>query len=562
MPDSYYDLGDHHRPITTGSETAQLWFDRGYRWCEVFNYEEALGCFETAARKDPDAAMAHWGIALASGPNYNKAWRLFGEEDLRESTARACSAIRRAKALTGPGAPVERALIEALASRVPDDGRPVDAEEFSELDVAYAEAMRNVYREHGDDLDVAALFADALMCVSPRALWDLDTGEPIGYGTLEAREVIEKGLATPDGPDHPVLNHLYIHLMEMSPHPELAIRAADRLRTMAPDASHTTHMATHIDSACGDWRSVVASNAAAADADDRYFARASPGSWASVYRVHNLMVGAYGAMMAGNSREALRAAHRLERIITPDLLLSDPSLPDLVESHRTTLPHVLVRFGRWEEILALDLPEDQELFCSTTAMIHYARGVALSALRRLPEAQAAREDFRAATARVPETRLNSVPSREVDALAVASRMLDGELLYRQGEFDEAFAALEEAIELEDGLPYSDPPSWLQPVRHAYGALLAEQGRLEEAVAVHRADLYLDRTLGRRRTRPNNVWSLHGLHECLTRLGREGEAEEIGLQRDVAVAGADITVAASCFCSLSAVGDSRTGGRAA
>jgi len=153
--------------------------------------------------------------------------------------------------------------------------------------------------------------------------------------------------------------------------------------------------------------------------------------------------------------------------------------------------------------------------------------------------------------KVPESRLNSIPIKEIEALKIAAKMLDGELEYRKGNIEEAFALLREAIALEDALPYSDPPAWLQPVRHAYCALLVEQGRHEEAAAEHRIDLGLTRKLGRRRIRPNNVWSLHGLHECLTKLGRHDEAKEIVLQRDIAVASADIKIAAACFCRLSA-----------
>ncbi|MGD6741222.1 hypothetical protein ACOKM3_05170 [Streptomyces sp. BH106] len=559
MPDTYYDLGEYRRQVTTSSTDAQLWFDRGLLWAYCFNFDESARCFERAAGHDPDCAMAHWGVAFAQGPNYNKAWRLFDAADLEASVTRAHAALERARA-TGDGCtPVERALVEALTARFPADGLPQDAEGFAELDLAYAEAMREVYRAHDEDLDAAALFADALMCVSPRALWDLDSGEPVGYGTVEAREVIERAFTLPGGGRHPVLNHLYIHLMEMSPSPELALPAADRLRNLAPDGSHLAHMSTHIDAACGDWRRVVDSNTAAAAADDKYFARESPTGWIWAYRAHNLCVLAYGAMMSGRSREALAAARRLDELITPELLqVTSPPMADLVEAYRTTLPHALIRFGRWEEILDLELPRDQGLFCSTTAMIHYARGIAHSALGNIAEADASREAFAAARATVPESRLNAVPAREVEVLGVAAAMLDGELKYRKGEFERAFASLHRAIELEDALPYTDPPAWLQPVRHAYGALLMEQDRTEEAAAVYRADLHLDRTLARRRTRPNNVWSLHGLHECLARLGRHSEAEHIALARDIAVATADIPVAASCFCRLSAFGEDASG----
>ncbi|MFE7706386.1 hypothetical protein ACFU6I_11420 [Streptomyces sp. NPDC057486] len=187
---------------------------------------------------------------------------------------------------------------------------------------------------------------------------------------------------------------------------------------------------------------MVDSNVAAADADDRHFEHENPGGWAYVYRVHDLMVGAYGAVMAGKSREVLRAAHRLDGGVTPELLqMSRPPPADPVESHRTALPHVLIRFGRWRDILDLELPEGQELFCSTAAVIHYARGAAFSALGRISEAGPARTEFTAAVARVPDGRLDSVSAERADALKVAAAMLEGELDYRKGDFDESFAAL-------------------------------------------------------------------------------------------------------------------------
>lgn len=559
MSDDYFDIGDYRREVTTSSPEAQLWFDRGLAWTYAFNPEEGVLCFEKAAQADPQCAMAHWGIAFASAPNYNKAWKLFDRADLEITLPYAHAALARARAVAGNATPFERALIEALAARFPATAID-DVEEFQKLNIAYAEAMRAVYHAHPDDLDAAALFCDALICVSPRLLWDLDTGEPIGYGTVDARKVLETALARPGAELHPVLNHIYIHLMEMSPYPELALPAADQLRRLSPDGSHLAHMSTHIDNACGDWRRVVDSNLDAADADDRYFARTQrPAGWYTLYRAHYLMVAAYGGMMSGKSRVAIESAHRLNKILTPEVLAtSSPPLAHLCESYCTTLPHVLIRFGRWEDIIKLELPEDQVLYSSTTAMIHYARGIAFSALRRIPEAEKAREEFIVALAAVPEGRFNSAPVREVEVLAIAAKMLDGELEYRKGNFDKAFATLRQGIAIEDALPYSDPPGWLQPVRHAYCALLMEQGRLEEAAAQYRLDLGLDRALSRRRIRPNNVWSLHGLHECLTRLGRKDEADELTLRRDIAVASADVKIAASCFCRLSAFDQSPAG----
>ena len=211
--------------------------------------------------------------------------------------------------------------------------------------------------------------------------------------------------------------------------------------------------------------------------------------------------------------------------------------------------HVLVRFGAWDELIATPLPHDPELYCVTTAMTHYGRAVAYAATSRIAEARAEREAFHAAAvARVPESRY-LFNNTCLDILAVAAAMLDGELAYREGKYDEAFAHLRRAIELDDTLPYDEPWGWMQPARHAYGALLLEQGRVTEAEAVYRADLGLDGTLPRACHHPGNVWALHGYHECLVRLGKQEQARIIGQQLELAAAAADGPVTASCACRL-------------
>ena len=182
-------------------------------------------------------------------------------------------------------------------------------------------------------------------------------------------------------------------------------------------------------------------------------------------------------------------------------------------------------------------------------MTHYARGVALAASGRVAEAEQERTAFRSAAAKVPESRM-LFNNTCVDILAVAASMLDGELEYRRANYDEAFDHLRRAIALDDGLPYDEPWGWMQPVRHAYGALMLEQGHVEEACAVYAADLGLDEALPRACQHPGNVWSLHGYHECLTRLGDQRAARIIKQQLDLALARADVTINASCYCRLS------------
>ncbi|MGA5037043.1 hypothetical protein ACPCA8_08270 [Streptomyces capoamus] len=545
----YYDLGDHGRPVTTSSPAAQTWFDRGLNWTYAFHHEEAVRCFEAAAAADPSCAMAEWGVAYALGPNYNKPWQFFDEGDLARTVDRAHGAVRRAQAKAAGASAVEQALIGALAARYPRAQAP-SAAESPAWDAAYADRMRAVRETAGDDPDVAALYADALMNLTPWRLWDIRTGRPApGARTTEARTVLEQALATEAGGRHPGLLHLYIHLMEMSPTPEAALWAGDRLRGLVPDAGHLRHMPSHLEVLCGDYRRVVSDNDAAITADDKVRAREGALNFYTLYRCHNHHFKIYGAMFLGRFTDAIEAAEQLEAAVPEELLrVTSPPMADWLEGFLAMRVHVLIRFGRWEDILRLTPPADRELYCVSTAMLHYARGIALAVTGRTGEAERERALFGEAVARVPQSRMLFNNTCR-DILSIAEQMLDGELEYRKGSHEAAFAALRRAIELDDTLPYDEPWGWMQPTRHAYGALLLEQGLVEQAEAVYRADLGLDDTLPRALQHPGNVWALHGLHECLVRLGKEAEARILALQLKLATALADVDVTASCFCRL-------------
>ncbi|MGI5460746.1 hypothetical protein ACQEWB_47795 [Streptomyces sp. CA-249302] len=556
---NYYDLGSHTRHVTTSSAEAQTWFDRGLNWTYAFNHEEAVRCFEAAAAADPDCAMADWGIAYALGPNYNKPWEFFDERELSRTVERTHTAVERAHAKAAGATPVEQALIGALRARYPQERAPA-VETCSVWNASYADSMRDVHLLAPDDLDVATLYADAMMNLTPWQLWDIRTGTPApGSRTTEARAVLERAIATDAGALHPGLLHLYIHLMEMSPTPEAALPAGDRLRGLVPDAGHLQHMPSHLEVLCGDYRRVISDNTDAIEADEKYLARAGAMNFYTLYRCHNHHFKIYGAMFLGRHQVAMDSVDRLEAAVPEELLrVQSPPMADWLEGFLAMRVHALIRFGRWDDLLRLPLPADPRLYAVTTAMQHYARGVAFSATGRVDEADAERELFRAAAARVPETRM-LFNNTCADLLAIAAAMLDGELEYRKGRYEEAFAALRRSIELDDGLPYDEPWGWMQPTRHAYGALLLEQGRVTEAEAVYRADLGLDGTLPRAQQHPGNVWALHGFHECLVRLGKDGEARIVAQQLKIATALADVPIEASCFCRLETAAKSVSGG---
>ncbi len=537
----YFDLGTHSRRITTGSDNAQMWFDRGLVWLYGFNHEAAIDCFRKALEGDPDCAMAHWGIAHAVGPNYNRPWDSYEPEEKAETIAMARSALEAATGLADRATEAERMLIAAVQHRVPTPG----IEDFGPFNDAYAAAMRDAARAHPDDLDIAALCAEALMNRTPWQLWDLSSGQPAeGADTLEARDLMERAFRDhPDAWDHPGLLHMYIHLMEMSPHPEAALRHGDRLVGLVPDAGHLIHMATHIDVLCGDYLAVVERNQRAIEADARYVAQVGAENFYTVYRCHNLHFKIYGAMFLAQPTPALETAEALIAALPEPVLRP---MADWFEGFVPMKQHVLIRFGMWDAILAQPLPEDSALYATTTAMMRYARTVALANTGDIAGAEAERERFFAARDAVPETRMLFNNTCR-DILKVAEAMLQGELAYHAGDAEGGLAHLRRAVELDDTLPYDEPWGWMQPTRHALGALLLDQGRVEEAEAVYRADLGLDDSLSRACQHPQNVWSLHGLHECLIRRGETVEARHIKLQLDRAVARAEVPIRASCYC---------------
>ena len=543
---TYFDLGPYSRKITTSSPETQLWFDRGLNWLFGFNHGEAIKCFQRALEHDPECAMAHWGISYAAGPNYNLPWVRYDPQGRQMALSASYDAMQGALAHAPKASAVERAMIEALPARYQQREM---IEDLSPWDKAFTKEMRKVFNAFPGDLDVRAVFAESIMNETPWLMWDLPSGKPAdGAGTEECKAVLEQAFdSTPAAWDHPGLLHLYVHLMEMSPCPQRALRAGDRLREIVPECGHLIHMPTHLDVLCGSYHDVLVYNQKALAADRRFLAYSSDPGVYLVYVIHNFHFAIYGAMFLGQYTPAIAAADELIATVPEAILrIQSPPMADFLEGYLTMKQHVLVRFGKWREIIAQQLPADGELYCSTVAMIRYAKAVAHSALGHVAEAEAERALFVAARARVPESR-RVHNNKVVDLLGVAEAMLNGELEYRKGNYDSAFAHLRRSVELSDALPYDEPWGWMQPTRHALGALLLEQGRIEEAEAVYRSDLGLDGKLSRACQHPDNVWSLHGLHECLVRRGERVEAALIAQRLDLAQARTEIPIRASCFC---------------
>lgn len=544
-----FDLGAYTRPVSTTSPQAQDWFDQGLNWCYGFNHEEGVACFHKALSFDPACMMAHWGIAYGTGPFYNNVWRQFSAAEADLATRTCHAHIQAARALSGTA--VEHALVDALAMRIQ---RPhsVPAETFDQWDDDYADAMRAVYAAYPDDHDVAALTAEALMTRTAWKLWDVRSGLPAkGSFVQEALEIIERSIALNDekgAPPHPAILHLHIHATEMSARPEQAMSSADRLSDLCPDAGHMNHMPGHTYVLCGEYEKAKHASEKAIRADNLYVEYAGAFNFYTTARCHDLHLMMYACMFLGQLQPALKAADQMCATLSKEVLsVKDrPQMAITMEGYYAMRMHVLVRFGMWSQIVDTPLPDDPALYCVSTAMHHYAKGVALAALGRATEAEKESLSFHAAVARVPDDRRffnNSARS----ILAVGEAMLEGEVAYHAGAFDAAFDHLREAVHRSDTLEYTEPWAWMHPPRHALAALLAEQGHVAEAEDVYRTDLGLNDKLHRCAQHHDNVWALHGLVECLRLRGECVERPALEEKLVRAVATADVAITSSCLC---------------
>ncbi|PYI08372.1 TPR domain protein [Aspergillus sclerotiicarbonarius CBS 121057] len=550
--DDYYNLGTYTRDISSTNDAAKVWFNRGLIWSYAFNHTEAYRCFEQAIIHDRTCAIAYWGLAYAIGPNYNKAWRLFDPVDLEHTMKLGYEAIKHAHTLlqTTSTTLIEQALIEAMQTRFPT---PHPSPDYTPINDAYCHAMQDVHARFPQDIDAITLYIDAQMHTAQRKMFDINSGLPIASSPVHTLQNLFTTTLNhhPQAPSHPGLLHFHIHFSEMSSTPSTALRAADYLRNLVPDAGHLHHMPTHLDILIGDYRRAIASNTAAIHADEKYLALNGPKNMYSFYRLHDYHSLIYAAMLSGQRQIALQVLDPMESTLTEDVLRTEsPPLADWLEFFKSVRVHVYIRFGMWDEIIALSLPpaEKRDLYCVTTAMTHYGKGIAYAATGNLPDADAQRELYLTAAGRVPDSR-RDYPNRIMDVLKVATAMLNGEIEYRRGRYEVAFEHLREAVRYDDALLYTEPWGWMVPTRHAYGALLLEQGYVEEAARAYAEDLGIEDRLTRAHQHPGTVWALHGYYECLGRLGRHAEARIIKQQLDVAVGVADVDVSSSCFCRL-------------
>jgi tetratricopeptide (TPR) repeat protein len=507
----YANLGTHRYEITTNNPQAQRYFNQGLRLAWAFNHAEAIRSFEEAERLDQSCAMCAWGIAFAYGPNINAAMDA-------ASSHRASDAIQRALNKSRQASPRERALIEALAARY--SGEPSASR--AALDSTWAVRIWAVADEFPDDQEAQVLYADALMNLSPWNYWNADgTPRPL---TPEILQRLERVLAVNE--NHPGACHLYIHAVEAQ-YPERALPCAERLASLMPGAGHIVHMPGHIYIRVGRYADAIALNEHAVHADAVMLEGpgvAVRGAYPNGYYPHNYHFLSFAASMTGASKKAIDASRETAKRLSVAAVKAVPWMESVTPVVQTTL----VTFGRWKEILAEPLPGDSIPFLA--GMTWYARGVAHAALG---DEAAARRDLE----RVRVIAASYPVNDNGTALHIAVKALEGEIAMRGRRPKEAVTHFRAAVRLEDGLTYTEPPTWYYPMRQSLGMALLADRQFAEAERVYREDL---------ERFPRNGWSLFGLARALERQGKAAEASRVRAMFAEAWRDADIRLTASRF----------------
>ena len=502
-------LGDLSHPITTSSPLAQRYFDQGLMLAYNFNHAEAVRSFRAAAELDPNCAMAWWGVAYCEGPNINLPM-------MPDRYPKAWEALNMARALKSKASAREQAYIDALATRYVE--QPV--EDRTKLDLAFVDAMRKVATTYPDDLDAQTLFCEAGMTSMPWDYWTPErTPKPL---TGEILRVLHTVLRR--DPDHPGANHFFIHAVESGPTPEQGIPAAERVERFAPAAGHLVHMASHIYVRVGEYDRAVVSNERASRADENYLDQVqAQGAYPTGYYPHNVHFLWYANSLRGNSREAIKAAKKV----------ADYAL-DLrcgaMEGARQRYLHALAlaQFAQWDKVLALPLPGDDQRF--DQGMHHYARCLAQLAKKDRAAAQAEYQLFLKTTGAEAVKVVESPYFPAGKVVEVANEVLLGKLALHQGDEVNALKRLGRAVEIEDQIPYMEPPFWYYSAKWSLGAAQVQTGNFVEAEATFRKDL---------EWLPRNGWALNGLAAALRNQGKTQAADAVWAEFQKAWQNADV-----------------------
>lgn len=517
--------GSYSRPSSIDSERAQQFFDQGLRMAWSFYFPESIASYQEASRLSPNSPMPYFGLAHAAGPNPNSRYARLPDDP----QGAGLEAIRKALQLANNGSAVERDMINALFILYNKDAIP----DQRERDFAYVDAMRDLHAKYPSDPDIATMFAEGFMNTTRWDYWNADGSAKAG--TAEAQTALEAAMRIEH--DHPGANHLYIHLMEASMQPELAMPAAQKLESIVPISGHMVHMPGHIYLRVGEYEKAIDINERSQIVDLQFADIWGDTNFPNIgtyglshksHAPHALDFVRYANMLQGNYAETYSAAKKgadsvgvaVEAVNRGQKRVANWWLTDKI-------------FGKWDKILAAQQSHSGTPYLD--GMWSYVRGSALVATSQLEAAQRELENIRtqAADSGVDSTGVSPTPASHI--LALAGSALEGEIKEAQGDLAGAIAAYTHAVELQDANNYTEPPDWSQSIRLYLGAVLLRADRPAEAETVYRKELQWSQ---------QNGWASFGLYQALSAQDKTHEAKIAKRQFDSYWRNADIDLSQS------------------
>jgi tetratricopeptide (TPR) repeat protein len=434
--------------------------------------KEAVASFKEAARFDSTCAMTYWGQALAMGPTYN-----FGFTYKMSSGVAAVMVLMNQN--KEEASAKENDLINAMNRR---------------YNVADTMDLKPLVEKHANDLDIKALYTDAVMLVHPWSFWNND-GTPKPW-TMELVQYCKEILK--QNPHHPAGLHYYIHLTEASRKPEVALASADSLIKLFPGVAHMVHMSSHEYERIGYYAKGVVANEEA-DRSLGQYASLAKGLNLSAHVPHYYAVDAYCALSGAMYRKAVQKTTILRNSVTP-------SYSNTYGQYQYMYPQLaLVRMGKWQEILQ-DTTSINAEWSYAGILNDFAKGMAYAKTGNYTQAGKCLDHLREKQKdTILRVRFAPYMSSPYECSIIAEHILLANTAFRQKKYNEAFTAIKNAVRAEDSLIYAEPNLWMLPARQYLGAFLLALNRSKEAEKVYREDLVWN---------PGNGWSLVGLYQSL------------------------------------------------
>lgn len=538
--EEYEDIGNYTRKISTKSNEAQIYCDRALMQMMGVCYPEAIRLFKKALKYDENIPFALWGIAYSYGPNINI--NDLPEDFYRKGYEASLKALKKIEYANE----WEKDLINSLQFRFPREPPKTFIEKIHTIK-NYRKEFKKIYEKYPNDIDIVSFYVEAIVSIHRTMIWNLDkTPTP---EALEAKEILERVSKLGY---HPNICHLMIHALEHHPvYYKNALESAHLLDKNVKGIAHLLHMPVHIYIYYGRYKECIDIGKRSVEACFKVKKYIGNYNLYSRSRLHDIIYVSFAAMLMGQYETALKYALIIKDEIDEKLI---DMFPQLIESFNPTFFHVYIRFGKWDIIIAEEIIQNEKYLISKTVQ-RYARAIAYAVKGDVVASELEFNEFQKQIKLLPENALiGNNPAQNV--LQIGYHMALGELFYRKKEFEIAFNHLRESVLLSDQLKFSEPWDWMQPPRHALGALLLEQAHIEESVQVYLDDLDIY---------PDNIWSLIGLEECYTKLRSkmvaeghcEDEVEKCERElRDVKVKlvkareDAGMVIKVSCFCKKS------------